>query len=251
MTFHIAGTTALVTGANRGIGRALVEALLTQGAAKVYATARRPAELDDLVAASSGRVVALKLDVTREEDAHAAAAAAGDVNLLINNAGIAVKFGGPLTDPAWLAAGRTEYEVNVLGVLSVTQAFAPILGRNGGGAIVNVSSVVGLVGFPAAATYSGSKAAVHSLTQVTRMALAEQGTFVAGVYPGPIDTDMARELTFAKIPPSVAALAILDGLEAGVEEIFPDPFSRQIGELFLRSPKALEQQIAAPQPVAA
>src|ERR1700674_5534936 len=242
MAFRIAGTTALVTGANRGIGRAIVEALLARGATKVYATARRPEALAEVVAASGGRVVPLKLDVTRPEDVRAAAAAAADVRLLFNNAGVAAKFDGALTDPGWLAAARDEFEVNVLGLLSMTQAFAPILARHGGGALLNVCSVAGLVAVPVLATYSASKAAVHSLTHATRMLLARQGTFVAGVYPGPIDTDMARDIPMEKTSPAAAALAILDGLEAGNEEIFPDQVSQQIGELFLHSPKALERQ---------
>jgi NAD(P)-dependent dehydrogenase (short-subunit alcohol dehydrogenase family) len=251
MAFHIAGTTALVTGANRGIGRAIVEALLARGAAKVYATARKPEALADLVAASGGRVVPLTLDIRRPEEVRAAAAAAGDVRLLINNAGVVAKFDGPLTDPAWQTAARDEFEVNVLGLLSVTQAFAPVLARHGGGAILNLGSVASLVSFPILTTYSASKAAAHSLTQATRMMLAPQNTFVAGVYPGPIDTEMARDIQLEKASPASAALAILDGLEAGDEEIFPDPMSQQAGELFLRSPKALERQVAAPQGVAA
>ena len=250
MSFQIAGTTALVTGANRGIGRAIVEALLARGAAKVYATARRPESLADLVSASGGRVVALGLDVTRPERAcrgdcrHRCAPSrqqrrrCGEIR-------------GALTDPAWLPAARDEFEVNVLGLFSVTQAFAPVLARHGGGADPISAPVAGLVAFPVLATYSASKAAVHSLTQATRMLLAPQGTFVAGVCPGPIDTDMARALPFEKTSPEAAALAILDGVEAGAEEIFPDPMSRQLGELFLRSPKALERQVASPQPVGA
>ena len=218
MAFRIAGTTALVTGANRGIGRALVEGLLARGATRVYATARRPEALADVVAASGGRVVPLKLDVTRADDVRAAAVAAPDVRLLFNNAGVVAKFDVALTDPGWLPAARDEFEVNVLGLLSVTQAFAPILARQGGGAILNICSVVGLLAIPALATYSASKAAVHSLTQTTRERLAPQGTFVAGVYPGPIDTDMARDIPMAKTSPAMAALAILDGLEAGHEE---------------------------------
>ncbi len=251
MSFQIAGTTALVTGANRGIGRAIVEALLARGAAKVYAAARRPESLTDLVAASGGRVVPLVLDVTRPEQIAAAAKAAGDVQLLVNNAGVVAKLDGALTDPAWLPAARDEFEVNVLGLFAVTQAFAPNLARHGGGAILNLASVVSFVAFPLVATYSASKAAVHSLTQSTRIWLAPQGTFVGGVYPGPIDTDMARDFPLEKTSPAAAALAILDGLEAGNEEIFPDAMSQQAGELFLKSPKALEQQFAAPQPAAA
>lgn len=251
MAIQIAGTTAFVTGANRGIGRALVEALLARGAAKVYAAARRPEALNELVAASGGRVVPVKLDVTRPGEVRAAAALADDVRLLINNAGVVAKFGGELTDAQWIAAGREEYEVNVLGALAVTQALVPVLTARPGAAIANISSVAGLVNFPVITSYSASKAAVHSLTQAARAQLAPRGVFVAGIYPGPIDTDMAREIELEKATPADTARAILDGLEAGREEIFPDPFSAQIGELFLRSPKALEQQVSAPQPAAA
>jgi len=242
---NVQDVTALVTGANRGIGRALVEALLARGAARVYAAARRPETLAALVAAGGGRVVPVRLDVTVPDEIRAAAALARDVQLLINNAGVAAQFGGGLTDERWIAAGRTEFEVNVLGTLAVTQAFAPILGRNGGGAILNLSSVAALVSFPSLASYSASKAAVHSFTQATRAFLRSSGTFVAGVYPGPIDTEMAEPLQLAKTPPDVAAHAILDGLEAGEEDIFPDPTARQIGRQYLIGPKALEQASAA------
>jgi NAD(P)-dependent dehydrogenase (short-subunit alcohol dehydrogenase family) len=251
MAIQIAGTTAFVTGANRGIGRALVEALLARGAAKVYAASRRPEALDDLVSASGGRVVPVRLDVTRPGEVRAAAALADDVRLLINNAGVVAKFGGELTDPQWIAAGREEYEVNVLGALAVTQAFVPALTRRPGAAIANLSSVAGLVNFPIITSYSASKAALHSVTQATRAQLAPLGVQVAGVYPGPIDTDMARPIELDKATPADAANAILDGLEEGRDEIFPDPMSAQLGELYLRSPKALEQQVSAPQPVAA
>jgi NAD(P)-dependent dehydrogenase (short-subunit alcohol dehydrogenase family) len=248
-TYPIKGTTALVTGANRGIGRAVVDALLARGASKVYATARNVDTLKDLVAASGGRVVPLQLDVTNPEQIRAAAAAAGDVRLLINNAGIVKKVGGDFTDPQWIDAGRDEFETNVIGVLAVTQAFAPALTSRPGGAVVNVASVVSLVNFPFATTYSVSKAAVHSLTQATRAQLAAQQVFVAGVYPGPIDTDMARDIPFEKTSPEAAANAILDGIEARREEIFPDPFAEQLGALYLRDPKATETTYAAP-PVA-
>ena len=248
---RIAGTIALVTGANRGIGRALVDALLARGAAKVYAAARRPDALAELVAAAPGRVVPLELDVTRPDHIRAAAAAAPDVRLVVNNAGVVSKFGGELTDAAWIAAGREEFEVNVVGVLAVTQAFAPALAGRPGGAVVNLGSVAGLINLPIVATYSASKAAVHSLTQAIRSQLRPLGVHVAGVYPGPIDTDMAREFTVEKTAPAAAAHAILDGVEAGDEEIFPDPFARHIGELYARSPKGLEnQQYADSVPVA-
>jgi NAD(P)-dependent dehydrogenase (short-subunit alcohol dehydrogenase family) len=244
MAVHIPGTTALVTGANRGIGRALVEALLHRGATRVYAAARRPETLADLVAGFGDRVAPLRLDVTRPGEVRAAAAAAEDTRLLINNAGIVAKIGGELTDAAWIAAAREEFEVNVLGAWSLTQAFAPGLARHSGSAVVNISSVVGLVTLPAVASYSASKAALHSLTQATRALLVPQGIQVLGVYPGPIDTDMAKPFEIAKTSASDAADAILDGLEAGQEEIFPDPMARDVGELFMRDPKALERQFA-------
>lgn len=131
----------------------------------------------------------------------------------------------------------------MLGTLAVTQAFAPLLARNGGGAVVNIVSVAGLVNFPALASYSASKAALHSITQATRALLRAQGTFVAGVYPGPIDTEMADAIDWAKTAPAVAARNILDGLVAGREEIFPDPMAEQIAEQYSKNPKALEQQM--------
>ena len=245
MAVHIAGTTALVTGANRGIGRALVEALIERGAAKVYAAARRPDALDDLVARFGDRVVPLRLDVTRPSEVRAVAARATDVRILINNAGIIAKLGGEFTDTAWIEAARDEFEVNVLGSWSVTQAFAPILGQKPGGTVANISSVAGLAALGSAASYSVSKAALRSLTQATRALLAPHGVHVIGVYPGPIDTDLARPFEMVKTAPEAAAKAILDGLEDGREEIFPDPMAREVGELFLRDPKALERQFAA------
>src|SRR5262245_25655473 len=132
MALHLAGTTALVTGANRGIGRALVEALVDRGAAKVYATARRPDALADLITRFGERVVPLRLDVTRPGEVRAAAALADDVRLLINNAGIVAKFGGDVMDAGWIPASREEFEVNVIGAWSLTQAFAPVLTRQAG-----------------------------------------------------------------------------------------------------------------------
>jgi NAD(P)-dependent dehydrogenase (short-subunit alcohol dehydrogenase family) len=251
MSVRISGTVALVTGANRGIGRALVDALLARGAAKVYAAARKPESLAALVEQSGGRVVPVRLDVTRPTEIRAAAALADDVRLLVNNAGILAKLGGELTDSQWITAARDEYETNVIGVLAVTQAFVPVLASRPGGAVANVGSVAGFVSFPSIASYSASKAAVHSITQSIRALLRPRGIYVAGVYPGPIDTDMAKEFPLVKTPPATAAQAILDGLEAGDEDIFPDPSAQQIGELFLHDPKALEQQFNNAAPTAA
>lgn len=241
---RIEGRTALVTGANRGIGRAVVEALLARGVRKVYATARRPESLSELVAASEGRVVPLRLDVTNAAEVQEAAAKANDVDLLVNNAGIVGHGFGGFDDPIWLDAARQEYETNVLGPLRVSQAFAPVLARQGGGTIVNVSSVAGLVGIPLLLTYSTTKAALHSLTQSTRVMLRGQGTSVVGVYPGPVDTDMAAALTVPKASAPSAAEAILDGLDQGLEEIYPDGFAVEYGELYAVNPKGLEGRIA-------
>lgn len=245
MSYSIKGKTALVTGANRGIGEAIVDALVTAGAAKVYAAARNVNDLAPLTARHGARIVALRLDVTNAAQIAAAVSAAPDVQLLVNNAGFAGHAGGAFTDPKWITAGRQEMEVNFIGTFSVTQAFAPVLAKNGGGAIANIASVASLVSFALLASYSASKAAVHSLTQATRMMLKGQGTQVFGVYPGPIDTRMAEGIPFDKTSPSDAARAIVAGIEAGVEEIFPDPMSQGMGTGYFANPKETERQVAA------
>jgi len=147
MAYSIKGSTALVTGANRGIGEAIVDALVAAGAAKVYAAARNIKDLAPLTARHGARVVALRLDVTDAAQIAAGVSAAPDVQLLVNNAGVAGHAGGAFTDPRWISAGRQEMEVNFIGTFSVTQAFAPVLARNGGGAVVNIASVASLVSF--------------------------------------------------------------------------------------------------------
>src|SRR6476660_1285634 len=244
MGYALSGKTALVTGANRGIGEAIVDALVIAGVKKVYAAARNISALDPLVARHGSRVVPLQLDVTDAAQIAAAAAAAADVDLLVNNAGIVGFHGGDFTDPKWIEAGRLEMEVNVFGTLAVTQAFAPVLAKNGGGAIANLNSVASFVSFPILATYSASKAATHSLTQLMRAMLREQNTQVFGVYPGPIDTKMAEPLTLEKSSPADAARAIVAGIIAGDEEIFPDRASQGMGAAYFADPKGLERQVA-------
>jgi NAD(P)-dependent dehydrogenase (short-subunit alcohol dehydrogenase family) len=242
MAFSISDTVALVSGANRGIGKSLVEALVKRGARKVYAGARKLASLGDLV---GDRVVGIELDITSSDQLKAAAEAAPDLNLLINNAGVvAGPLGLEITNPDSLVAARNEMEVNYHGTLAASQAFAPILAASGGGTLVNVGSVGGLANFPVLATYSASKAALHSLTQALRLGLGAQGTYVAGVYPGPVDTDLAAEVQMDKTSPRVVADNILDALEAGQEEIFPDPMAQEMGTGYEASPKGLERQIA-------
>ena len=236
----IIGKAALVTGANRGIGRAFVTGLLKAGAAKVYATARNPEALDDVVKEGGGKVVALALDVTRPDMIEEASRNA-DVALLVNNAGIAASEGlisAETSDPA-----REEMEINYFGLLNMVRAFAPVLARNGGGAIINLSSIAGHVNFPALGSYSASKAAVHSLTQGVRAELTGQGTQVLGVYPGPVDTDMAANLTMDKTPAGAVVDRILQALEAGEESVYPDPTSQELHAGLLADPLAVERQV--------
>ncbi len=240
---RIEGTVALVTGANRGIGKALVEELLSRGARKIYLGARRLEALDDLVGTHGDRLVPLQLDVTSGEDVETAASRAEDVRILINNAGLALPTPQEAATSELLESARKEMEVNLFGALALTKAMAPALGANGGGAVVNMVSVAGLVNFPSFFSYSLSKAALHSLTQGLRALLAPQGTLVVGVYPGPVETEMAKQIQLPKTPARVVAKAILEGVEDGREEILPDPMAQQIGGLYFRDPKALEKQM--------
>ena len=221
MGYELPGKTALVTGANRGIGEAIVDALVAAGVRKVYAAARSISALDPLVARHGSRVTPLQLDVTDAAQIAAAAATASDVDLLVNNAGIVGFFGGEFTDSQWIEGGRQEMEVNFLGTFAVTQAFAPVLAKNGGGAIANLNSVASLVSFPILAAYSASKAATHSLTQVTRAMLRGQNTQVFGVYPGPIDTKMGEVLTLEKASPAGAAGRLSRASSRATRRSFP------------------------------
>lgn len=234
--------TALVTGANRGIGKAIVQALLDGGAKQIFATARDPDSLTEVVAGNPGRVVPLALDITDQAQIDAARERASEVNLLINNAGIAT-FSGVIAAPDMTGA-RAEMEVNYFGTLAVTRAFAPVLKANGGGVVVNVSSIGGLVTVPVLGSYCASKAAVHAMTQGVRAELKAQGTQVIGVYPGPIDTDMASEMDMDKFPPSRVAEALLKAIVDGTEDVFPDDMSATMRAQLLEDPKAVERQFA-------
>ena len=234
---NIKGSVALVTGANRGVGRELVSALVEAGAAKVYAAAR---DVSGIV--GSTHVVPVALDITDAAQIAAVRAKLTDVTLLINNAGV-LDFGSALEAP--IAAFERNMAVNVYGSLNVTRAFAPVIAGNGGGGVVNLLSVVALASMPGLAAYNASKAALHSLTQSFRATLKSQGIEVFGVYPGPVDTDMAAEIPFDKTSPAVVARAILKGVGEGREDIFPDPMSEQVAGVWAHDPKALERQFSA------
>jgi NAD(P)-dependent dehydrogenase (short-subunit alcohol dehydrogenase family) len=215
----ISGSTALVTGANRGIGRYFAEALLERGARKVYATARRP-ELIDVPG-----VEALRLDITDPEAVAAVAAKAGDVDLLINNAGIST---GHDLVRGELAEIRRELDTHFYGTLSMIRAFAPILGANGGGGILNVLSALSWASSPGAGGYAAAKAAEWNLTNGVRLELAGQGTLVAGLLLAATDTDMMAGYDIPKNDPADVVRQALDGLEADQTEIVADEDTRNL-----------------------
>lgn len=232
MPFAISGTTALVTGGNRGIGRAIVEGLLSAGAARVYAAVRDPNSAADLVRQSDGRVQAIPIDIRDPETVAAAARTASDVQLVINNAGV-LKAAAPLSDDA-LDAIDFEVDVNVKGLLRVARAFAPILAANGGGAFVQLNSVASLRSFADFSTYCASKAASYSLTQALRDVMAPQGTRVVSVHPGPIATEMADAagLSDGAEPPTVVADALIEGLRQDRFHVFPDAMARDLWQQY-------------------
>lgn len=230
----LAGATVLVTGANRGIGSAFVEQLKQRGAAKIYAGARDPRSI------SADGVHPLELDVTNAAHVEAAVAAASDVQVLINNAGIST--GTPLLTGEE-ADIRHEMEVNFFGPLTMTRAFAPVLAANGGGAVLNVVSALSWFTLPAAGAYGASKAAAWSLTDHTRLALAEQGTHVVGVYMGLVDTDMTQGVDAPKLTPSELAGLGLDAVESGDPEVLGDEWTRLVKSGLDLDPGARYEQI--------
>ena len=238
---RVMDSVAFVTGANRGIGRALVDALLERGARRVYAAVRNPSSFDAIAQLAPGRVQPVQLDVRNEADASAAAKVAHDVTLLVNNAGI-LNLGAARA--VGIDAVRESMETNFFGTLNVTKAFLPALTEHSG-AVVNILTVVALASMPRLSAYNASKAAALSLTQSFRADLGKQGVSVHAVFPGPVDTDMTRSLQMPKTPAIEVARAILNGIEAGEEDIFPDPTSREIYAAWRQDHKAVERQFAA------
>ena len=260
-SFQIQDSVAFVTGTNKanGIGRAIVHALLAQGARKVYATARIAEQLADLVEAyPEGTIVPVALDVTDLTAIEQLADRYPDVNLIVNNAGY---LGGGAMDDIQVA--QLEIAVNYIAPMAIVRSFAPVLLLNNSNkknennsssnsskndnkstAVVNVNSIASLINFPVAATYSASKAATHSLTQAQRRELPN--TLVVGVYPGPIDTDMAEKIDMDKVSASVVADRVVEALLHGTEDVFPDPMSEQLIEGWKMDAKAVERQMAQP-----
>jgi NAD(P)-dependent dehydrogenase (short-subunit alcohol dehydrogenase family) len=243
MSSKIAGKIVLVTGANRGLGRALVDEALNRGAERVYAASRTPMLVDDV------RVTPVILDVTSPEQIEEAANGVADLDVLINNAGVSLP--DDLTDRSAFAH---HMAVNLYGPLDVTHAVLPQLERSRG-AVVNVVSLGAVAAVPVLPAYSASKAAALSVTQSLRALLASSGVSVHAVLAGPIDTDMIRALDIPKTPPEDVARATLEAVERGEEEIFPDPMSQSLADGWRAGvAKALERQNAAmvrAEPVAA
>ncbi|MGO9905200.1 MAG: SDR family oxidoreductase [Solirubrobacteraceae bacterium] len=216
---QIQGTTALVTGANRGIGKAFTDALLERGAARVYAAARDVATITD------PRVVPIQLDVTDFDRVAAVARELDDVELVVNNAGVG-HTGFPLE--ASLENARAQLETNYLSLIANIQAFAPVLARNGGGAFINMLSVVSWIASPRLATYSASKSAAWSFTNAARIELKQQNTQVVAVHVGFVDTDLTAGLDAPKVPAAAVANSALDALQAGEPEAVVDDVSRAV-----------------------
>ncbi|WP_017298803.1 SDR family oxidoreductase [Nodosilinea nodulosa] len=232
MTFDVSGKVALVTGANRGIGKAIAESLLQHGATKLYAAVRNLDSAQALVEAYGDRVVPIPFDLAQPDTIAQAAQTATDVELVVNNAGV-LRNAGPLAEDA-IEALQFEIEMNVFGLLRMAQAFAQVLKANGGGAFVQLNSVASLRTFADFATYSASKAAAYSITQALRDKLADQGTTVVSVHPGPIATDMANDAGLGEIaePPSLVGEGVVTALKDGKFHLFPDTVAKQVGAAY-------------------
>ncbi|GHO46554.1 SDR family oxidoreductase [Ktedonospora formicarum] len=232
---EIKDSIVLVTGGNRGLGKALVEAFLAAGARKVYVGSRTPIESAD------PRLHPIKLDITNEQEVAAAAQACQDVTILVNNAGVAsfASYAGASS----LHGARQEMETNYFGPLAMAQAFAPILKKNGGGALVNMLSVLSWFTSPSLGSYSGSKYAALSLTEGIRVELRAQGTRVIGAFAGYIDTDMTTKINAPKASPVDVAANIIEGIRNDSEEVLSDQSSHRVRAALDGSRKAFYQNI--------
>ncbi len=229
--------TALVTGANRGIGYAVVNALLGRGVKKIYAASRDASKLPDF---GDARVVPIELDINDAAQIDNAAEVAGDIDLLINNAGVAA-YTSLLTGPRELL--ERDMQTNYFGTLDMVRAFVPVLEDKQDAAIVNVVTIAAFANFPMLGGYSASKSALFSLSQGIRIELASKGISVHTVNPGPIDTDMARDFPADKASPEETAENILSGIESNEPDIFPDAFGRQLFDVWHNDYRDLEKMV--------
>lgn len=236
------GRVVFVSGANRGIGRAITIELLEKGAKKVYAGVRNLKSMDDIKPEYGSRLVPVLLDLRNDRSIIKASKLTKDIEILINNAGV-YESGGFCSDET-LDSMAVNFEVNVWGLVKLTVSLIDRLKQKECAAIVNISSVLGLASMPIAGAYSASKAAVHSITQGLRGELFTNNILVMGVYPGPIETEMTKDLDMDKDSPSNVAREIVQGLVEGKEYVFPDVMSKQVGELYLTEPLTVERQFA-------
>lgn len=229
MTFDIAHKTILVTGANRGIGKTLVTSFIEEGAAKIYAAVRNLDSATTLVETYGDKVFPIQIDLGAADSITAAAQIASDVQMVVNNAG--AFQGTTLLAEDAIASLQLEMDINVYGLMRMAQAFAPILKANGGGAFVQLNSVVSIKTFANFATYSASKAASYAITQALRELLNEQDTMVLSIHPGPIATDMSSAAGLGDIAesPTLVADGIIAALKTGEFHVFPDTMAKQIG----------------------
>ncbi|NQX84922.1 MAG: SDR family NAD(P)-dependent oxidoreductase [Flavobacteriaceae bacterium] len=239
----IKDSVALISGANRGIGKAITEELLNRGIKKVYAGARQLESLKALQEKYGARLKPLQLDVTNQESVDNAVKVASDATMLINNAGV-MAHGGYKTENM-LESIHLNMEVNVLGVIRLTQAALPNIENKPNATIATVSSVVGLGNMPMMNGYCTSKAAVHSMIQGLRGELQDSNVLVSGIYPGPIETDMAKGFEGIELDkPENLAKNVVSALEQGEEDIFPDVMSAQIKQVYGTTPKEVEKMFS-------
>jgi NAD(P)-dependent dehydrogenase (short-subunit alcohol dehydrogenase family) len=250
VSFKVQDSVVFVTGTNKpnGIGRAIVEALIAGGAAKIYATARNATQLNELVEKHHEKVVAVSLDVTDLASISSLSNLYTDVTLLVNNAGYA-SLTSTLDD---LDEAIKMVQINFVAPLALGKAFSKVFSaakssdaNTSASAIVNINSIGSFVNFPLAGPYSASKAGAHSMTQAQRRDFAGFCTLVIGVYPGPIDTDMSESSPLEKTSPKVVAAEILEALSSGAEEVFPDPMAKQLYEQWKSDAKALENYMTS------
>ncbi len=232
MSIAVENSVALVTGASRGVGRAITEGLLEAGAAKVYAAVRNLASVDELMERYGDRVVPIEFDLNRPETVAAAAEIATDVNLVVSNAGIN-NISDPLAESA-IESLQIQMEGNVYPLIRLAQAFGPVLKANGGGALAQMNSLASLKNFTPFTTYSASKAAAYSVTQGLREAWAKQGTQVISIIAGPLKTDMSVAAGMGEGAPSpnLVAEALIAALESGDFLVYPDPMAQGAGEVY-------------------